>query len=44
LGPGVIAAAINFQNDHGVPPGPGTYGPITHAALVNTHRKGSTTQ
>jgi hypothetical protein len=43
-GPGVIAAAITFQNEHGVPPGPGTYGPITHAALVNSHRKDSTTE
>jgi peptidoglycan hydrolase-like protein with peptidoglycan-binding domain len=43
-GPGVIAAAKNFQNDHGVPPGPGTYGPLTHAALVATHRKGSDTE
>ena len=39
-GPSVIAAAQHFQNDHGVPPGPGSYGPLTHAALVGTHRKG----
>jgi hypothetical protein len=40
-GAGAIAAVQPFQRDHGVPPGPGTYGPLTHAALVATHAKGS---
>jgi peptidoglycan hydrolase-like protein with peptidoglycan-binding domain len=40
-GAGAIAAVKHFQNEHGVPPGPGTYGPLTHAALVATHAKNS---
>jgi peptidoglycan hydrolase-like protein with peptidoglycan-binding domain len=43
-GAGAIAAVRPFQKDHGVPPGPGTYGPLTHAALVATHARGSDTQ
>jgi cell wall-associated NlpC family hydrolase len=42
-GPGAIAAVKPFQQDNHVPPGPGTYGPLTHAALVATHAKGSDT-
>jgi hypothetical protein len=38
---GAIAAVQPFQADHGVPPGPGTYGPLTHAALTGAHAKGS---
>jgi hypothetical protein len=41
-GNGAIAAVKRFQNEHGVPAGPGTYGPLTHAALVSTHAKNST--
>ena len=40
----IMAAIQPFQNAHQVPPGPGTYGPKTHAALVSAHRKGSTTE
>ena len=36
-----IAAVQPFQADHEVPPGPGTYGPLTHAALVGARAKGS---
>jgi hypothetical protein len=39
-----IAAVQPFQADHKVPPGPGTYGPLTHAALVGAHAKGSATE
>jgi hypothetical protein len=39
--PGAIAAVKRFQHEHDVPPGPGTYGPLTHAVLVRTHAKES---
>ena len=39
-----VAVLKRFQSDHGVPPGPGTYGPLTHAALVGTHKEGSDTE
>jgi hypothetical protein len=39
-GDGAIAATTRFQAEHGVAPGHGGYGPMTHAALVATHAKG----
>jgi cell wall-associated NlpC family hydrolase len=40
-GDAAVASVQAFQKDHAVPPGPGTYGPLTHTALVTTHFRGS---